>query len=234
MPVMGGVEAAAAIRELERETARSTRFPIIAITAPALLEEQERFMSGGIVYVVTKPLRPADLDAALSQLLSEEPKTPPHQGTPPPPLPVDSALRDLTTRLWQEVEMQRPGDSSPLCTEGIDIIDVFERSGESPRRTKLMLNAFLGSYHDSLNKLHDISDPEALTEVTRAAHSLKGILLDVGAKHVAGLASSLERSLQTGDVAGAALHFETCRTETTLVATLIERVVRHFPHHEAS
>ncbi len=234
MPVMGGVEAAAAIRELERKTARSTRFPIIAITAHALLEEQERFMSGGIDYVVTKPLRPADLDAALSQLLSDEPKTPPHQSTPPPPLPVDSALRDLTTRLWQEVEMQRPGDSLPLCTEGIDIIDVFERSGESPRRTKLMLNAFLGSYHDSLNKLHEISDPKALTEVTRAAHSLKGMLLDVGAKHVAGLASSLERSLQTGDVTGAALHFETCRTETTLVATLIERVVRHFPHHEAS
>jgi signal transduction histidine kinase/DNA-binding response OmpR family regulator/HPt (histidine-containing phosphotransfer) domain-containing protein len=235
MPIMGGVEATEAIRELERESCDAKRFPIIAITAHALLEEQERFRNGGIDYVVTKPLRPADLDAALSHLLTAEPEGPARPVIPPaPPISVESALRDLTHRLWNEVGFQGAKSTTPTPDNGIDIDDVFERSGDSPRRTKLMLNAFLGSYHEPLSKLQDLSDPTALKELTRAAHSLKGMLLDVGAKHAASLAGSIERSLQAGDTTEATLQCETFQRETTLIANLIERVVRHFPSRETT
>lgn len=233
MPIMGGVEATAAIRELEREGPADKRFPIIAITAHALLDEQERFKNGGIDYVVTKPLRPADLDAALSHVLATDSVEAVTQAAHiSPPLTVESALRDLTRRLWEEVGYQRSESHRSPSETGIDINDVFERSGDSPRRTKLMLNAFLGSYHDPLSKLQDFSNPSALKEVTRAAHSLKGMLLDVGAKHAASLAGSLERSLLAGDTTTAARNCESFKRETTLIAHLIERVVRHFPSHE--
>ncbi|MEY4669482.1 MAG: hypothetical protein RL518_2181 [Pseudomonadota bacterium] len=235
MPLMGGVEAAMAIRELEREHGRHKGFPIIAITAHALLEEQERFRKVGIDYVVTKPLRPADLDMALAQLLSPDATSAPSQPlTSSPAIPVESALQDLTRRLWQEVGVHREGSSYPLAHGGIDIVDVFERSGDSPRRTKLMLNAFLGSYLEPLSKLQDLSNKNAIKDLTLAAHSLKGMLLDVGAKHAAGLAGSLEQSLLDGNTAEATLSREAFTRETSLVATLIERVVRHFPSQERS
>jgi CheY-like chemotaxis protein len=235
MPILGGVEAAQLIRELERENTNGKRFPIIAITAHALLDEQARFKSAGIDHVVTKPLRPADLDAALSTIFGTVSNEPSRQaGVPYPPVSMESALRDLTHRLWQEVAPEHDESPDTGVHDGIDINDVFERSGDSPRRTKLMLNAFLGSYHDPLSKLRDISDPRALKDLTRAAHSMRGMLLDVGAKYAADLAETLEQSLMSGDTVDAARYSETLTREATLIATLVERVVRHFPSHEAA
>jgi signal transduction histidine kinase/CheY-like chemotaxis protein len=234
MPILGGVEAARLIRELERENTNGKRFPIIAITAHALLDEQEHFKKAGIDHVVTKPLRPADLDTALSAVFGINVNDPSHrpQGLQPP-VSIEAALRDLTQRLWHEIAPEHRESRDARAHGGIDIDDIFERSGDSPRRTKLMLNEFLGSYHDPLNKLRDLSEPSALEDLTRAAHSMKGMLLDVGAKHAAYLAGTLEQFLMSGNSAEAALHSETLARETTLIATLIERVVRHFPAHDA-
>jgi CheY-like chemotaxis protein len=234
MPVMGGLEAAGTIRELERARGAHSRIPIIAITAHALLEEHARYKQGGIDYVVTKPLRPADLDAALTALTSSEGiEQLPIPSESPQPISIDLALRDLTGRLWQEVRATNSRSSADSSSEGIDIIDVFERSGDSPRRTKLMLNAFLGSYHEPLAKLQNVADGQSTKELTLAAHSLKGMLLDVGAKHAAHLAGTIERSLQTGDAATAERSYEVFTSETASIATLIERVVRHFPTTES-
>ena len=230
MPILGGVEAAKLIRELERENTNGKRFPIIAITAHALLDEQERFTRAGIDRVVTKPLRPADLDAALSAIFGTDSNEPSRQAPgPQTPVSIEAALRDLTHRLWQEVAPGHGESHDARAHDGIDIDDIFERSGDSPRRTKLMLNAFLGSYHDPLNKLRNLSDPSALKDLTRAAHSMKGMLLDVGATYAASLAGTLEKSLMSGDTAEAALYSETLTREATRIANLIERVVRHFP-----
>jgi CheY-like chemotaxis protein/HPt (histidine-containing phosphotransfer) domain-containing protein len=232
MPLMGGVEATAEIRKLEREHPTFKPLPIIAITARALIEEEETFKRGGIDWVVTKPLRPADLDAALANTLSNR-STPPSslQTRPSEPVCVGTALRDLTSRLWEELNQSQADSSGDLGLDGIDIVDVFERSGDSPRRTKLMLNAFLDSYQDPLNKLHDLGDPNSVKEVTRAAHSLKGMLLEVGAKHTADVASSIEQSLKAGGISLETISCEAFTAETTRIANLIERVVRHFPNH---
>jgi len=52
MPVMNGVEALQAIRQLEQ----SADIPVIALTAFATTEEQERFMSEGFNGYVSKPV----------------------------------------------------------------------------------------------------------------------------------------------------------------------------------
>ena len=68
-----------------------------------------------------------------------------------------------------------------------------------------------------------------IKEVTVAAHSLKGLLLDVGATHTAEHAARVERLLKAGDYESAA---ETCGAlseETSHIVSLVERVVRHFP-----
>ncbi len=68
MPVMGGEEATANIRALERATGGHT--PIIALTANAMKGDREHFLRSGMDDHVTKPIRPAELYAAIDRLAS--------------------------------------------------------------------------------------------------------------------------------------------------------------------
>lgn len=230
MPIMGGLEASQKIRELEASQPDRARLPIIAITAHALADEQRRFLAGGIDYVVTKPLRPADLSQALTAMKSHN--SPPHlsQGNDDlEPQTLCATLSELTNRLWREVNHSNsPATESPPPT-GIDIADVFERAGESPRRTKLILSAFLESYREPLLRLTHVRDSSNIKQVTVAAHSLKGLLLDVGATRTAERAARVERLLRVGDYELAADSCGALTEETSSIATLVERVVRHFP-----
>ena len=70
MPAMDGFEAAAAIRALEREGAGHT--PIIALTAHAMEGDRERCLAAGMDNYVQKPIRPADLFAAVEQWASPQ------------------------------------------------------------------------------------------------------------------------------------------------------------------
>jgi len=68
MPVMGGEEATANIRALERAT--GTHTPIIALTANAMKGDREHFLRSGMDDHITKPIRPAELYAAIDRLAS--------------------------------------------------------------------------------------------------------------------------------------------------------------------
>ena len=58
MPVMDGLQASRAIRELEGD---GPRVPIIAMTANAMPGDYETCLKAGMDDYLAKPLRPADL-----------------------------------------------------------------------------------------------------------------------------------------------------------------------------
>jgi CheY-like chemotaxis protein len=68
MPGMDGFEATAAIRENEQLTGE--HIPIIAMTAHALKGDQERCIAGGMDAYITKPIRTAELYAAIEKFVS--------------------------------------------------------------------------------------------------------------------------------------------------------------------
>ncbi|MGB9334462.1 MAG: PAS domain S-box protein [Candidatus Acidiferrales bacterium] len=70
MPVMGGLEATAAIRELERPSGRHT--PIIAMTAHALAGDEERYLSAGMDAYIAKPIRTSEMFATIERFLSRD------------------------------------------------------------------------------------------------------------------------------------------------------------------
>ncbi|MBR0368812.1 MAG: amino acid permease [Clostridia bacterium] len=67
MPEMDGLEAAAAIRALDRPDAR--RIPIIALTANAFDEDVQRSLQAGMNAHLTKPIEPNNLYKALGELI---------------------------------------------------------------------------------------------------------------------------------------------------------------------
>jgi len=64
MPVMDGYAATRAIRQLE---AGSTHIPIIAVTANAMKGDKEKCLECGMDDYISKPLRPSDLQEAVSR-----------------------------------------------------------------------------------------------------------------------------------------------------------------------
>ena len=69
MPIMDGLVATAKIRELEAISGAS-RTPIVAVTANAMAADREASLRAGADYHLSKPVRPAALIEALSQLLA--------------------------------------------------------------------------------------------------------------------------------------------------------------------
>ncbi len=70
MPEMDGIEATRLIRE--RETDSDAHLPIIAMTAHAMKGDVERFLQAGMDDYVAKPVRSAQLRAALERVLCLE------------------------------------------------------------------------------------------------------------------------------------------------------------------
>ncbi len=71
MPGMDGFEATAAIREREKLT--GGHIPIVAMTAHALVGDQERCLASGMDGYVSKPIRTSELFAVIEKTLGSKP-----------------------------------------------------------------------------------------------------------------------------------------------------------------
>ena len=85
MPQMDGLEATRAIREREAES--SQHIPILAVTAYAAKEDQERCLEAGVDGYLSKPVSPEKLGAAIERFLS-----PDGAGDAAPPVDLAVAL----------------------------------------------------------------------------------------------------------------------------------------------
>ena len=69
MPIMDGLEAASAIRALDRPDAK--KVPIIAMTANAFDEDVQRSLQAGMNAHLSKPVEPEHLYETLSELITD-------------------------------------------------------------------------------------------------------------------------------------------------------------------
>jgi len=172
MPRMGGFEATTAIRERERRTGE--HLPIVALTALAMNGDRDDCLRAGMDAYVSKPINSAELFGTLERLF------PNRSGAVAAPRSAAPRERKRGEMIdLQKLDQNMDGDAEMLR----DIVDAFLR--DLPQREREL--------QESLGR----RDAPTLA---RAAHTLKGLLLTLGAKPAADVALQLEILARCGNL----------------------------------
>jgi len=118
MPQMGGMEATAAIREVEK--GRTSRTPIVAMTAHAIKGDREKCLAAGMDGYISKPINPDELFALIESFLTGEQAASAHvRAVPAPTLDRQSALKRVggDAGLLREMAGLFLEDTPPLLGE---------------------------------------------------------------------------------------------------------------------
>jgi PAS domain S-box-containing protein len=186
MPVMGGLEATACIRE--REKATGGHVPIIAMTAHAMKGDRERCLRAGMDDYVSKPVRPSELYAALERAVPRG--APGERRAPADAFPVASA------------EEAAPPENAP---ETGSVIDRGRLLARLEGDTGLL---------EEIVRLYHVTCPQLLIELRaaaaardgqallRSAHTLKGMVDNFGLASVTQALVALEAMAREGRLDG--------------------------------
>ncbi|MBI2827612.1 MAG: response regulator [Planctomycetia bacterium] len=195
MPEMDGLEATAAIRELEKRTGGHT--PIIALTARAISGDRESCLAVGMDGYVSKPFNPQELIAAIEALV---PKAGHYdQADVPVREPAVAALPAVTAPDAASDQAAAGNGSAP----DRDVIDLEALRGRVEGDVELlteMIELFLDSSPHLLAEIETATRQRDSSTIHRAAHALKGAMQSMGAGPAAKAALRLETMGHTGDL----------------------------------
>jgi len=172
MPVMDGFAATRAIRALP---GAKGRVPIIALTADAFAETQERARGAGVDGFLTKPAHLPQLRDALGRYLGEMPAAPPPVASPA----LDAGDHHLERSTVAQL-----------------------RSALSPQQYAALLEGLFGAREGTLRELREAVRRRDLAALRVQAHALKGAALSLGLRSVAGSAARLQQAPEAAGDAG--------------------------------
>lgn len=184
MPEMDGWECIQRIRSQSRWQA----LPVLAMTAHAMQQEQDRCLALGMQDHITKPIDPDHLYERLS-----------HWG--------GRAHRHSVTTTSHSV--QRPHGRVGLeGLQGFDQEAALQRLGGNSDLYKRLLRSLLKTQGDADARLDQALKRGNLQEAEAIAHSIKGVAANLGATALADAASCLDAELKQGHFSPAnKLHF---------------------------
>ena len=224
MPGMDGFEATQRIRTWEKD--HGIHIPIIAMTAHAMQGDRERCLAAGMDDYITKPLQPRVLFSALNRWIQNDSATVESQepaqdysvsddtfsmdfddglfGEPP----SDSHQSEIPASFQPSVI---PADSLP-----VDIESTVERYEGDRVFVMEIIAEFQKNLPERIKEIHESQEAGQANVLSRLAHNLKGVSLNLGAGPLAQVALDLET---------VALH-EDLVNANTLITQLDLEVVR--------
>ena len=199
MPGMDGLEAVRIIRE-EIGTDYAKNIPIIALTANAVVGNEEMFLSKGFQAFISKPIDIARLDAVIRQWVrdrkQEKPKDEPEGG------PV-SQMMQYQERLERRVNSSRRSglDRRALSKgiAGLDIEKAIERFGGDELSYVEVLRSFAVNTPPLLESIKEVN-AENLSRYAIVVHGIKGSGHGISADIFAEVAETFEKAAKNGNV----------------------------------
>ncbi len=175
MPEMDGFTAT----KLLRSDPRLQKFPIIAMTAHALVEERQRCLDAGMNDHVTKPIEPDNLFSTLMRWAKPRPK------------PAVESQPSAPTKVGNEVILPE--------IAGINIADGLNRVAGNKRLYRDLLGQFAAKQSDAPSQISAALESGDIKLAERIAHTIKGVAGNIGITQVQSLAQKLEKALRDGE-----------------------------------
>ncbi len=174
MPVMDGLAATRALRELEKARGKGRRLTVIAMTANALTEHRERCREAGMDGFVSKPVSLAALQDEIRRLFDVA-------GADTP-----AGANDETVRMQAETAL------------AFDRAEVLEMLGDEELFEQLA-GMFVEELPAHLEQLDAAAASEKWSDLARSAHTLKGLFGTFAARAAEVEARQLEHAASAGE-----------------------------------
>lgn len=197
MPEMDGYTAAREIRTLE-EAVGSSRIPILALTANAMLGDREKCLAAGMDDYLTKPFLQQALREKIIALL--ESKT--------------SSKTSESSCLSSHIPSAVSYDPTPL--------NILRKMGTEALVSNL-LQLFRSSAAEQIDRLQEAMLEHNADAVRHAAHSLKSAAANVGGLYLAELARNIEHAACDGSLTFDEKRVEILKSEFQEVLQIIAR-----------
>jgi len=180
MPEMDGLQAAAAIRQLEQATGRP-HTPIVALTAYAAREDQQKCLAAGMDDYLAKPVKPACLLSMLMRHCATGSAVPPPSAAPKLPPAEGEELQPVYAR-----------------------DELVERLGGAEALIPRFIGLFRNGVQKNLEQLQQAIADNDSDAVRVQAHTIKGSCANIGALRMHETAAVLETAAKAGDISDAA------------------------------
>ncbi|MBF0549373.1 MAG: PAS domain S-box protein [Deltaproteobacteria bacterium] len=178
MPIMDGLEATRAIREIEKRTGK--HIPIIAMTAYAMGDDYERCLSSGMDEYLSKPVNPEKL------------------------LEVINKFATIPGEQLNRLEVSGVNDHQPGSTGDVfDLKELLNRTVNDRDLAKEVVKMFLESTPVRLSDIQEAVKGKDARELIYTAHFLRGSAGNIAAKALSQTARQLEQMAIDGDLATA-------------------------------
>ncbi|MBF0226822.1 MAG: response regulator [Desulfobacterales bacterium] len=177
MPEMDGYTATKIIRQ----NPKFSSLPIIAITAQAMSDDEEKCLKAGMNGYISKPINQLKLLSILSNFITTNEIS----------TILDESNESTQASLKQE-------DLLPDSLTGIDIQLAIRNLCLSPKVFKKILINFRSSNANLLNEIKDAFFNENTQNILSLCHRLKGSSANIGALDISKAASELEKECKKG------------------------------------
>jgi signal transduction histidine kinase/DNA-binding response OmpR family regulator/HPt (histidine-containing phosphotransfer) domain-containing protein len=176
MPEMDGFTAT----KLLRKDSRLKNFPIIAMTAHALVEERQRCLDAGMSDHVSKPIDPDVLFATLLRWAKPHPK-------------VKLESKPLTLHEKAEQDVLLPEIA------GVNQADGLNRVAGNRQLFRDLLGQFAKKQGDAAAQISIALEKRDTALAERIAHTVKGVAGNLGISEIQFAAQTLEKAIRQGD-----------------------------------
>ena len=175
MPVMDGLTAARAIRNLEDH--ESASIPIIAITAHSMAGDAQRSIECGMNGHITKPIDPDDLYAQIALFIPEE----------------DVRIKTIFTPMHGADSLNTKFPE----IRGLDADLGLLRAGGNARLYRKLIADFVRDFGSAGATIADAYRSGTIKNIGELAHTIKGVSGTIGAGSIYDAASTLMEAISS-------------------------------------
>jgi PAS domain S-box-containing protein len=215
MPGMDGFEAVRIIRE-EIGTEYAKSIPIIALTANAIIGNEDLFLKNGFQAFLSKPIDIIQLDMIVNRhvrnkdlerelgLTGRKPESERSGAVVPDKKPDKPSNGWQPSEEGQPSKRKQPGIMAGRSMAGIDFNSGLKRFDDNEETYLKILSSYFAQIQTVAEKMRNCTPvpdgpPETLKDYRIMVHSLKSTSYTIGARHIGGTAEELEKAALAGD-----------------------------------